>query len=123
MKNVMQDIKEAMAKKPVNDIELTLLTDSNAARAMCHRSGVGRVRHLQIRYLWVQQALKDGLFKLARVDTKENASDVGTKPLGEAEAWKCMSRLGLRRCKLAGFNDVPLKGSDEDNSEGQNEKT
>ena len=98
VKSVMKEITESIHKTPAKDVTLELLTDSNAARGMCHRAGVGKVRHLQIRYLWVQQSLKEQLFTLGRIDTKTNASDLGTKPLGEEEVKKHMCRLGLRRC-------------------------
>ena len=108
VKNMMEAIHEAAHGTPATYIKLDLLTDSNAARGMCHRSGCGRVRHLQIRYLWTQQALKDKVFELGRVDTKSNSSDLGTKPLHQDDAWRCMGALGLRRCTAAGFEDAAV---------------
>ena len=37
-----------------------LFIDSSAALGMIARQGVGRVKHLQIRYLWVQQQVREG---------------------------------------------------------------
>ena len=42
VKSVMQEIHEAMTDKPAQGIQLKMLTDSNAARFMLHRAGVGR---------------------------------------------------------------------------------
>ena len=62
---------------------------------MIHRLGCGRVRHLQTRYLWHQQALREGQFNVVRCGTKENPSDLGTKvPARDAMA-SCMSKLAV----------------------------
>ena len=34
---------------------LKILTDASTARAICVREGVGKVRHLAARHLWIQQ--------------------------------------------------------------------
>ena len=33
-------------------------SDSSAAVGMCSRLGTGRVRHIQTRFLWIQEAVK-----------------------------------------------------------------
>ena len=38
----------------------TLFTDSSAARGIIHREGLGKLRHLETGYLWLQAAVKDG---------------------------------------------------------------
>eukprot|EP00959_Pyramimonas_sp_CCMP1952_P306539 6415415-Pyramimonas_sp.AAC.1 len=37
-----------------------LLTDSSAARGIAKREGVGKVKSLEARVLWLQQAIKEG---------------------------------------------------------------
>ena len=74
---------------------MTVCTDSDAARGMIHRVGCDRVRHLQIRYLWHQQALREGHFVVVRCGTKENPSDLGAKVL-EKEADKVHEHAGIR---------------------------
>ena len=48
---------------------------------MIGRLGVGRVKHLQIRWLWIQEMAKSGKLKVSKVPTADNTSDVGTKYL------------------------------------------
>ena len=60
---------------PDGDVKMKICTDSDAARGMIHRVGCGRVRHLQTRHLWHQQALREGQFNVVRCGTKENPSD------------------------------------------------
>ena len=58
-----------------------LYMDSSAARGSITRQGVGRVRHLQIRTLFLQDLHKQGTISVHPAGTKENTADIGTKPL------------------------------------------
>ena len=40
--------------------KITCFTDSNAAIRIVKRAGVGKVRHMNIKFLWVQEALAEG---------------------------------------------------------------
>ena len=60
---------------------MAIRTDSDAVRGMIHRVGCGREKHLQTRYLWHQQALRERQVNVVRCGTKENLSDFGTKVL------------------------------------------
>ena len=40
--------------------KLTLHIDSTAAKAIAGRTGVGKVRHMDTRYLWLQEVKKSG---------------------------------------------------------------
>ena len=70
-------------------------TDSDAARGMILRVVCGRVRLLQTRYLWHQQALREVQFNVVRCGTKENPSDLGTWVLEREEMVSCMSKLAI----------------------------
>ena len=48
---------------------------------------------MQTRYLWHQQALREGRFNVVRCGTKENPSDLGTKVLEREAMALCMSKL------------------------------
>lgn len=67
------------------DLEIVVHSDSAAGRAMCRRSGVGKVKHLHIKVLWVQQKLQNKEFLLECVSGKENPADLGTKNHGTEE--------------------------------------
>jgi hypothetical protein len=55
--------------------------DSSAAKSVASRSGVGRMRHLETRRLWVQEAVKSGRFVLDKVRGDKNPANLLTKPL------------------------------------------
>ena len=93
IKHVLLEILHATT--PDADIKMTVCTDSDAARGMIHRVGCGRVRHLQTRYLWHPQAMREGHFAVTRCSTKENPSDLGTKVLEKEAMTSCMNKLAI----------------------------
>ena len=58
-----------------------VLSDSTAALGMCHRLGAGRVRHMEVRFLWLQDIVAKKRVELKKVHGKANPADVLTKPL------------------------------------------
>ena len=54
-------------------------TDSSAAKAYASRRGAGRVRHIEVRWLWLQQAVADGRFRLVKLLGTSNPADILTK--------------------------------------------
>ena len=63
------------------DFSLQLYADSSAAIGICRRSGIGRVRHLAVGQLWVQERLRAGQFTLFKVIGTANPADLLTKHL------------------------------------------
>ena len=69
--------------------------DSSAARGIANRKGVGKLKHLQARSLWLQQARVDGQVEVDRVDTLLNTADLGTKFLDAARRKHLIGMLFL----------------------------
>ncbi|HIG87931.1 MAG TPA: transposon Pol polyprotein, partial [Planctomycetes bacterium] len=82
-----------------------LRVDSKAAKSMAQRYGVGMVRHLEVKILWIQQLCKDKRLSVYKIDGNTNIADLGTKVLAKARIEDLMSRAGLMR--LDERNDVP----------------
>ena len=59
--------------------ELDVYSDSTAGRGMCQRTGVGTVRHLELRFLWIQERLRLKAFRLNKETTEEMTADILTK--------------------------------------------
>ena len=70
--------------------------DSNAGRAMTQRRGVGKMRHIDLRYLWVQQRVARGDVEVERVPGATNPSDMMTKALPEQAASKHLAKLNFQ---------------------------
>ena len=60
-------------------LEVTIASDSSPARGICTWTGSGKVRHLAIKELWIQEAYRMKEFHLVSVDTLLNWADIGTK--------------------------------------------
>ena len=54
------------------DTSVTLYTDSSAARGIIHRAGLGKLRHLETGYLWLQAAVKAKKLQVRKVLGTEN---------------------------------------------------
>ena len=72
-----------------------LYTDSSGARGILQRMGVGRLRHLSCRILWLQQLIANGTICVAAVSGHSNPADIGTKRLGCSRMRSLMAVLGV----------------------------
>ena len=72
-----------------------LYTDSSGPRGILQRKGVGRLRHLSCRILWLQNLIVVGAIKLSAVSGNTNIADIGTKRLTANRLRSLMSLLGL----------------------------
>eukprot|EP00434_Breviolum_minutum_P040749 symbB.v1.2.036227.t1/scaffold5065.1/size52819/1 len=63
------------------DIILKLLIDNSAARQVLSGSGVGKIRHLSLKVLWLQSRVESKLISISPVASAENLADIGTKRL------------------------------------------
>ena len=71
--------------------------DSSAAIGICRRCGIGKVRHLAVAQLWVQDLVRSKACRLYKVLGTENPADLMTKPLPRTEIDGHLARLGLTR--------------------------
>ena len=76
-------------------LPIVLHTDADVARVFCHKRGVGRMKHLDVRHCWLQEELEKGNFKVKRVDRKFNASDMLTHSPSAEELRKFLPMIGF----------------------------
>ena len=74
---------------------LELQTDSSAAKGICKRRGIGKIRHLHTPLLWIQGKVASKEIMTKKIDGKTNSADIGTKVLTEKEYNKFMAQLGF----------------------------
>ena len=74
---------------------VTLFTDSSAAIGIIHRAALGKLRHLETGYLWLQAAVKAKRLQVRKVLGAENPTDIFTKHLSAAVMWKRLETLGM----------------------------
>ena len=70
-------------------------TDASAAIGMTQRLGVGKVRHIDVGMLWVQQSQRTGEIDVKKVDTRSNPADVFTKHVPGEVVWRHLTTLGF----------------------------
>ena len=87
-------------------VNLTVRCDSTAAIGLAGRRGLGKAKHIATVYLWIQVGLKDGLFKLEKVDGDKNRSDLMTKYLARDRLSKLLDDMGF--VKMGGRHDLAL---------------
>ena len=76
------------------EFRLRLWVDSNTAKAIVSRLGLGKVRHLEVRYLWAQEALRSKKFEVRKISGETNPADVLTKPLSASEMVAKLAAVG-----------------------------
>ena len=55
--------------------QLELLGDSVACHGTLHREGAGRIKHLEVRQLWLQQKIKSGIMSYTKIPREINPAD------------------------------------------------
>jgi len=77
------------------DVQLTLKSDASAAIGIASRRGLGKIRHLEVSQLWLQQKVANGDLKLVKVNGGDNLADALTKHLGAGDLQRHMLGVGL----------------------------
>ena len=62
------------------EVRTELLLDSVATRGICRREGVGTIRPLSTKVLWLQQLVKRGVVTVGARSLADNRADLVTKP-------------------------------------------
>ena len=74
---------------------ITLKSDASAAIGIVQRLGLGRVRHLSVSDLWVQQKLRAKQLDVEKVNGLDNPSDLMTKSMDRGRIAKLCSLMGV----------------------------
>ena len=77
---------------------IVLGTDSKAAQSFVARRGLGRMRHIEVRDLWLQEQVRSGKVKVEKVLGTENAADLMTKFLSKNECIERLRGLAIEWC-------------------------
>ena len=59
--------------------DVHLYTDSNAAMGMVARKGMGKVRHIEVSELWIQDAVRNKVLTVNKVKGDDNPAGIRTK--------------------------------------------
>ena len=67
--------------------------DASAAKGIILRQGVGPVKYLSVRQLWIQEAVKDDGIQVYKIDREENTADFMCSPGKESELEERLAEL------------------------------
>ena len=99
-----EGIKEALLLQEVlmfvglGHYEIEIKVDSSAAHAFFHRRGVGRMKHIDSRILWLQDLTAAGGVRLKKIPRTQNLADMLTHTPSAKELEIFLPLMSLRRC-------------------------
>ena len=101
MKSIMHDLGW--------DCKIRLLVDSSAAKSIASRTGLGKLRHLETKFLWLQECVRRGKVVLSKVRGDMNPADVRTKPKSLEDMKALLNCSCLDWCD-GKVGDIPCSG-------------
>ena len=80
----------------VGDLSVEIATDSSGAKSFASRRGSGRIRHIEVKWLWLQQAVADGRFRMTKVAGAKNPAHILTKYKGLRDFQDQLTRVNVQ---------------------------
>jgi hypothetical protein len=87
---------KSLVKDMGKDVKIVMYSDASAGRSLAFRKGLGKVRHIETKYLWIQDVIKEGRINLLKIKGTDNPADIGTKHLSISEMSGFLVGMGLR---------------------------
>ena len=78
-----------------DQVHLENYCDSSAARGVVHRKGVGKLKHLEVKHMWIQEREKANDFKMLRVPRLNNVADVLTHKVTRKDLDNTLAKLSV----------------------------
>ena len=75
---------------------IRMWTDSSACKGTCNRSGHGKMKHLDVETLWLQEVVKNKEVELNKIAGEENMADLLTKHLSRAVLDRHVAAIGFK---------------------------
>ena len=75
------------------NLEIKVFTDATTGKAMAVRRGLGKVRHIAVNELWIQERVYLGDLKIVKIKNKFNPADLMTKHLSHGEIVNILEQL------------------------------
>ena len=93
IKNFIQEFNSPILSP---QISIVIQTDSSAGKSMASRLGISRrSKHIELKYLWIQDEIKEGKLELKKVGTHFNPSDILTKYVPASVLGQHLPRLNI----------------------------
>jgi hypothetical protein len=80
------------------ELKVTCYSDASAGLSFASRRGLGRIRHVETRFLWLQDRVALKHLTVKKIGTEDNPADVLTKPLTREKIDKFCAAIGQEDC-------------------------
>ena len=77
------------------DKPIEVKTDASAAIGIASRIGLGKIRHIEVNQLWLQEKVRSGKVIITKVDTSCNLADALTKGVDASIISKHLAGVGM----------------------------
>ena len=91
-------LQEVLMFVGLGHYEIEIKVDSSAAHAFFHRRGVGRMKHIDSRILWLQDLIAAGGVRLKKIPRTQNLADMLTHTPSAKELEMFLPLMSLTRC-------------------------
>ena len=85
-------------------VTIKINTDASAAKGIANRRGLGKVRHIAVNQLWIQDRIARGDLIISKVNGKENLADVLTKHVNSEDIRVHLYKTG--QCLQEGRHEI-----------------
>ena len=75
------------------NVDICVFTDATSGKAMASRRGLGKVRHIAVNELWIQEHIQNKTITIKKIKNKFNPADLLTKYLSKAEVATIMEHI------------------------------
>ena len=104
LKGAVEGLNVQRLAAPLGDrLTLELRTDASTSRGVILRQGVGEVRHLHVKQLWLQEVVAAWELSIVKILRVENCADALTHPWGANEQpfWEAMGICFIPRSTVS----------------------
>ena len=88
-------------------LPLRVWTDSSAAIGICSQKGLRKLRHLDTRTIWIQQAVRTGRVDLRKVPGEQNPADLLTEHSNSRQ--RLEEVVAVFRCRYPGGGELRVR--------------
>ena len=106
-------------------LEIKVFTDATTGKAMATRRGLGKVRHIAVNELWIQEKIHNGDIRVIKIKNKFNPADLMTKNLAQAEIVQILEHLNHVHAEGRSEHApklVPIHKEAQDEGEGEEQQ-
>ena len=91
--NEAKAVTTLLEELQLGQLQIRILSDSQAARGTVLRRGALKMRHMALRFLYMKELMRTGSVSIQYIRSETNPSDMLTKPVTAAVLSQCLRQL------------------------------